>query len=43
MARLTVNGQVHDVDVDSDTPLLWVLRDAIGLQGTKYGLSLIHI
>ena len=40
MARLTVNGQVHDVDVDSDTPLLWVLRDAIGLQGTKYGCGI---
>jgi isoquinoline 1-oxidoreductase alpha subunit len=40
VARLTVNGQVHDVDVDSDTPLLWVLRDAIGLQGTKYGCGI---
>jgi isoquinoline 1-oxidoreductase subunit alpha len=37
MARLTVNGETHDVDVDSDTPLLWVLRDTLGLMGTKYG------
>ena len=37
MARLTVNGETHDVDVDSDTPLLWVLRDALGLVGTKFG------
>jgi isoquinoline 1-oxidoreductase alpha subunit len=32
-----VNGGVHSVDVDADTPLLWVLRDAIGLTGTKFG------
>jgi isoquinoline 1-oxidoreductase alpha subunit len=37
MARVTVNGDTHDVDVDSDTPLLWVLRDTLGLMGTKYG------
>ena len=37
MARLTVNGRDHDVDVESDTPLLWVLRDTLGLMGTKYG------
>jgi isoquinoline 1-oxidoreductase subunit alpha len=34
---LNVNGQSHSVDVASDTPLLWVLRDTIGLVGTKYG------
>jgi isoquinoline 1-oxidoreductase alpha subunit len=34
---LHVNGQVHSVDVDSDTPLLWVLRDEIDLKGTKFG------
>jgi isoquinoline 1-oxidoreductase subunit alpha len=34
---LTVNGQSHNVDVDLDTPLLWVLRDALGLTGTKFG------
>jgi isoquinoline 1-oxidoreductase subunit alpha len=34
---LDVNGQSHSVDVDSDTPLLWVLRDGIDLKGTKFG------
>jgi len=34
---LHVNGRVHAVDVDSDTPLLWVLRDAVNLKGTKFG------
>ena len=39
MARfdVKVNGGIHGVDVDTDTPLLWVLRDAIGLTGTKFG------
>jgi isoquinoline 1-oxidoreductase alpha subunit len=40
MARLTVNGQAHTVDADPDTPLLWVLRDRIGLTGTKYGCGI---
>ncbi|MEC9433174.1 MAG: (2Fe-2S)-binding protein [Pseudomonadota bacterium] len=35
--KLTVNGAVHDVDVEPDTPLLFVLRDTLGLTGTKYG------
>jgi isoquinoline 1-oxidoreductase alpha subunit len=35
--QLTVNGRRHDVDVLPDTPLLWVLRDTVGLTGTKYG------
>ena len=34
---LTVNGRRQQVDVEPDTPLLWVLRDALGLTGTKYG------
>jgi aerobic-type carbon monoxide dehydrogenase small subunit (CoxS/CutS family) len=34
---ITVNGQRHTVDADEDTPLLWVIRDTIGLTGTKYG------
>jgi isoquinoline 1-oxidoreductase alpha subunit len=34
---LTVNGQRRDLDVATDTPLLWVLRDSLGLLGTKYG------
>ena len=37
MITLTVNGEVHEVDVAPDTPLLWVLRDSVGLTGTKYG------
>lgn len=37
MAKLTVNGRTIDVDVDGDTPLLWVIREQIGLTGTKYG------
>ena len=40
MARLTVNGRAHDVDVDPETPLLWVLRDTLGLLGTKYGCGI---
>jgi isoquinoline 1-oxidoreductase alpha subunit len=40
MAILTVNGQTHDVDVEPDTPLLWVLRDNIGLTGTKFGCGI---
>jgi isoquinoline 1-oxidoreductase subunit alpha len=40
MARLTVNGQSHNVDVDPDTPLLWVLREQVGLTGTKYGCGI---
>lgn len=37
LIRLRVNGRTHEVDVEPDTPLLWVVRDAIGLTGTKYG------
>jgi len=37
MARLNVNGQVQDVNAEADTPLLWVIREQIGLTGTKYG------
>ncbi len=37
MARLNVNGQMRDVTVEPDTPLLWVLREQLGLTGTKYG------
>jgi len=37
---LVVNGTSHDVDVESDTPLLWVLRDTLGLTGTKYGCGI---
>ena len=34
---LTVNGRQHSLDVEPDTPLLWVLRDELGLKGTKFG------
>jgi isoquinoline 1-oxidoreductase alpha subunit len=34
---IQVNGTSHDVDVDGDTPLLWVLRDVLGMTGTKFG------
>jgi len=37
---VNVNGRIHNVDVDPDTPLLWVLRDAIGLTGTKFGCGI---
>jgi len=37
MARLTINGTVRDVDAHPDTPLLWVIREQLGLTGTKYG------
>jgi len=35
--RLNVNGAVHDLDVEPDAPLLWVIRDELGLTGTKFG------
>ena len=37
MARLTINGKSHAFDVDPNTPLLWALREQVGLTGTKYG------
>ena len=37
MIRLNINGTDHDIDADSDTPLLWVIREQVGLTGTKYG------
>ncbi len=37
MARLTINGKGHDLDVEGDMPLLWVLRDELNLTGTKFG------
>ncbi len=36
-ASLTINGTAHDIDLPDDVPLLWVLRDAVGLTGTKFG------
>jgi isoquinoline 1-oxidoreductase alpha subunit len=40
MITLNINGQTHDVDVDPDTPLLWVLREWVGMTGTKYGCGI---
>ncbi len=40
MPRLTINGTVHDIDVEPDTPLLWVIREQVGLTGTKYGCGI---
>ena len=40
MIALTVNGKRYDVDVSADMPLLWVIRDTIGLTGTKFGCGL---
>jgi isoquinoline 1-oxidoreductase alpha subunit len=37
MIKLNINKKVHEVDVDPDTPLLWVLRDSLGFVGAKYG------
>ena len=37
MAKLDINGQVRDVQVEAETPLLWVIREQVGLTGTKYG------
>ena len=40
MVTLTVNGRTHEVDADPTTPLLWVLRDHLGLTGTKFGCGI---
>jgi len=40
MTRLIINGQTHDVDVEPDTPLLWVIRENVGMTGTKYGCGI---
>jgi isoquinoline 1-oxidoreductase subunit alpha len=40
MISLTVNGTAHDFDGDEDTPILWFVRDALGLPGTKYGCGI---
>jgi isoquinoline 1-oxidoreductase alpha subunit len=40
MITFTVNGTQHQLDLEADTPLLWALRDAVGLTGTKYGCGI---
>jgi isoquinoline 1-oxidoreductase alpha subunit len=40
MIRLSINGRNYDLDVDPNTPLLWVIREQVGLTGTKYGCGI---
>ena len=40
MVTLNINGKVHEVDAEPETPLLWVIREQIGLTGTKYGCGI---
>ena len=40
MISLSINGQTHNADVEDSTPLLWVLRDTLGMTGTKYGCGI---
>src|SRR4029450_6529871 len=40
MAKLNINGSIRDVEVEADTPLLWVIREQVGLTGTKYGCGI---
>ena len=40
MTELKINGKSHLVDIESDTPLLWAIRDTVGLTGTKYGCGI---
>jgi isoquinoline 1-oxidoreductase subunit alpha len=40
MAKLNINGTVRDVSAEADTPLLWVIREHVGLTGTKYGCGI---
>ena len=40
MITLTVNGTQHQIDLEPDTPLLWAIRDAVGLTGTKFGCGI---
>ena len=40
MVSLNINGKAHEVDVDPDTPLLWVIREWVGFTGTKYGCGI---
>lgn len=40
MTKLTINGKPHELDVDASTPLLWVVREQLGLTGTKFGCGM---
>jgi isoquinoline 1-oxidoreductase alpha subunit len=39
---ISVNGETHEVDVEPDTPLLWVIRDTLGMTGTKFGCGIMQ-
>ena len=43
MQRLNINGKVVEIDAEPDTPLLWVIREQIGLTGTKYGCGIAAV
>src|SRR5436190_18831043 len=40
MTRLKINGELHSIDADAEMPLLWAIRDIVGLTGTKYGCGI---
>src|SRR5262252_8628549 len=40
MTQLSINGRTHEIDADPDTPLLWALREWVGMTGTKYGCGI---
>jgi isoquinoline 1-oxidoreductase alpha subunit len=40
MARLNINGKTHEVEAEPDTPLLWVIREQLGMTGTKFGCGI---
>ena len=40
MLSISINGKMHDLDIEPETPMLWVLRDEIGLTGTKFGCGI---
>jgi isoquinoline 1-oxidoreductase alpha subunit len=40
MSRIVINGSVHEVDIEPNTPLLWAIREWVGLTGTKYGCGI---
>jgi isoquinoline 1-oxidoreductase subunit alpha len=40
MINLLINGEAHQIDVPDDMPLLWVLRDVLGMTGTKFGCGI---
>lgn len=42
MISLTINGEQHELDVPDNMPLLWVIRDVVGLKGTKFGCGIAH-